>query len=152
MPNLIEKYRAAQRRLRRYFDPYTAELCPECPEPCCRKPTKVAEFDLLLAEACGCSLPSANPAISEMVRAGMDAIAGRARRDDEPEPCDYMGAGGCAFPKDLRPFECARYICPFLKQRISPGEMREIRALLHKLGVLHRELLETLVPKRRPQG
>ena len=144
MSDLIAKYRAAQRRLRRHFDPYTAELCPECPEPCCRKPTKVAEFDVLLAEACGCSLPSANRVISEMVQAGMDLIAGRARPDEEPEPCDYLGTNGCAFPKDLRPFECARYICPFLKREITPSDMREIRALLHKLGILHRELLETV--------
>ena len=152
MSNLIEKYRAAQRRLRRYFDPYTAELCPECPDPCCRKPTKVSEFDLLLAEACGCSLPSADSAISEMVQAGMDAIAGCASHDGELEPCDYLGADGCVFPNDLRPFQCARFVCPFLKREISPGDMREIRALLHKLGVIHRELLEATMPGRRSGG
>ncbi|MHB0912546.1 MAG: hypothetical protein ACYC2Y_03755 [Armatimonadota bacterium] len=142
MANPVDKYRAAHRRLRRYLDPYTALLCPECPAPCCRKPTKVAEFDVLLANACGCSLPSANASVSEMVRVGMLALAGNAEAEGYGEPCDYLGEGGCIFPGDLRPYECARYICPHMKRAMSPKEMREVRALLHKLGTLHRELLD----------
>ena len=140
--NLIDKYRGAQRRLRRIFDPYTAKLCPECPEPCCRKPTKVREFDVLLANACGCLLPSANESVTEMVRAGMEVITGERREDADPEPCDYVGPDGCVFPDDLRPYECARWICSFMKREISPRDMREIRDLLHRLSVLHAQLLE----------
>ena len=142
MSNLIGKYRAAQRRLRRCFDPYTAKLCPECPSPCCRKPTKVREFDVLLANACGCALPSANDAIREMVDAGIRSLEGRATEELVLEPCDYLGADGCVFPDDLRPYECARWICSFMKREIPPGEMRAIRDLLHRLSVLHRELLD----------
>ena len=144
MPNLIEKYKATHRRLRRHLQPYTTRLCPVCPEPCCRKPTKVSEFDVMLANACGCSLPSANDAAAELVDAGIRILTGDVEEKYELEPCDYLGPKGCIFPDDLRPFECARYICPYLKQEITPGGMREIRALLHRLGVLHRELLEAI--------
>ena len=142
MASLIEKYRACQRRIRRCFAPYTAELCPECAEPCCRKPTKVSEFDVLLANACGCAVPSANDAVSGMVQAGLDAMTGVEPSDVQPEPCDYLGPDGCVFPDDLRPYQCARYICHSLKRAITPHDMRELRDLLHKLGVLHRELVD----------
>lgn len=142
---MIRKYRATHRRIRRILDPYTAELCPQCPEPCCRKPTKVREFDVLLANACGCSLPSANEAASEMVSAGIEWMTGES--EDVPlEPCDYLGPKGCLFPDDLRPFECTRWICSRLKRRMTPVHMRELRGLLHRLGVLHRQLQETVKP------
>lgn len=147
MASLPDKYRATQRRIRRIFEPYTAELCPECPEPCCRKPTKVREFDVLLANACGCSLPLANDSVSEYVQAGLDSLAD-VEQEAEPEPCDYAGPEGCVFPDDLRPFECVRFICSFLKREITPSDMRELRTLLHRLGVLHRELEESVGVRR----
>ena len=143
MASLLDKYRATQRRIRRIFEKYTADLCPECPEPCCRKPTKVREFDVLLANACGCSLPSANDSVAEYVQAGLDSLAG-VEEEVELVPCDYLGPGGCVFPDDLRPFECTRFICSFLKKAITPSDMRELRDLLHRLGVLHRELQESV--------
>ena len=143
MPNLIDKYRAAHRRIRRLLDPYTSKLCPECPEPCCRKPTKVREFDVLLANSCGCSL--APP--GDIIESGFEVLSGR-KPDEEFEPCDYLGSDGCVFPDDLRPFECTRWICSYLKREIGPGEMREVRALLHRLGVLHRELTDSVMPRR----
>jgi len=150
MANLLVKYRATQRRIRRIFEKYTAELCPECPEPCCRKPTKVREFDVLLANACGCSLPSVNDSVAEYVQAGIDSLTGTREGEApaEPVPCDYVGPGGCIFPDDLRPFECTRFICSFLKKAITPPDMRELRALLHRLGVLHRELEESVGMRR----
>lgn len=141
MATLIDKYRAVQRRLRRHFDPYTERICPECPSPCCRKPTKVREFDVILANTCGCALPSANEAVREMVDAGIRTLVGERIEDSEPEPCEYLGPDGCIFPDDLRPYECARWICAFLKREIAPGEMREIRGLLHRLSTLRRELV-----------
>lgn len=148
MSNLIEKYKATQRRLRKYMDPYTAELCPPCPEPCCIKPTKVSEFDVLLANACGCRLPSANESAARMIDAGIEMLRGNVT-ERSTEKCDYLNPDSCAFPGDLRPFECVRYICPYMKKAMSPGEMREVRMLLHKLGVLHREIREAITPRRR---
>ena len=147
MASLLDKYRATQRRIRRVFEPYTAELCPECPEPCCRKPTKVREFDVLLANAVGCALASTNDSVAEYVQAGLDSLAG-VEQEAEPEPCNYVGPEGCVFPDDLRPFECVRFICSFLKKAISPSGMRELRALLHRLAVLHRELRESVGMRR----
>lgn len=69
-------------------------------------------------------------------------MTGAERPDVELEPCDYLGEDGCLFPDDLRPYQCARYICHSLKRAITPHDMREIRALLHRLGVLHRELVD----------
>ncbi len=149
MANIIEKYKATQRRIRGCFDKYTAELCPICPKPCCRKPTRVAEFDVLLAESCGCSLPSANDGITELVQKGLDELMGCSAPDDDSVPCDYLAECGCQFPRDMRPFECVRYICPFMKQSMTPGDMRELRALMHRFGVVHRELLAAIKPRRR---
>jgi len=142
MPNLLDKYRAAQRRIRRVFEKYTAELCPECPEPCCRKPTKVREFDVLLANSMGCALASTNDSVSEYVQAGLDSLAG-VEEEIDLVPCDYLGPEGCVFPDDLRPFECTRWVCSFLKKAMSPSDMRELRDLLHRLGTLHREHQES---------
>ena len=138
--NPINKDRTAQLRIRRILDVYTKELCPVCPNPCCRKPTRVREFDVLLAEACGCSLPSANESVSQFVQAGIDTLTGDYQDETYTEPCDYLGDNGCLFPRDLRPFECTRWMCSYLKETIRPGEMRELRALLHKLGALRREI------------
>jgi hypothetical protein len=149
MSNSIDKYRATHRRIRRILERYTADLCPVCSEPCCIKPTRVAEFDVLLANACGCSLPSTNPAVREKVEAGIQALLGHRDSSGRMEPCEYLGEQGCVFPGDLRPFECTRWICRPIKRAISPGEMRELRELLHKLGVLHRELLDTVTPQGR---
>lgn len=147
MANLIEKYRATQRRIRRILDPHTARLCPVCPEPCCRKPTKVREFDVLLARACGFDLPSADVNVIEYVETGVEILRSSAEGTD-CRPCDYLGEKGCVFPDDLRPFECTRWMCSFLKNEMSPGEMREIRDLLHRLGVLHRALVDSTVRRK----
>lgn len=149
MASLIDKYRATQRRLRRRFDPYTAKLCPVCPEPCCRKPTKVADFDLLLVATCGYALPS-HDAPGDFVRACADILAGT-QTDTPIEPCDYLGRDGCVFPDDLRPFECARYICSLLKKEISPGDMREIRRLLRRLSDQRRQIVDAATPRNRRQ-
>lgn len=147
MANPIDKYRNTHRRLRKLLQPYTDKLCPVCEAPCCRKPTRVSEFDVLLANACGCSLPSANDSASELLDAGMSILMGTHEEAEDLPPCDYLNPTGCAFPDDLRPFECTRYICTPLKQEVTAADMREIRDLLHKLGIQHRELLDAIAPK-----
>jgi hypothetical protein len=148
MANLIEKYRLTQKRIRKIFDPYTSKLCPSCPQPCCIKPTKVRELDVLLANACGYSLPSANESISEMVQAGIEALTGR-YHETEQIPCDYLVNERCAFPDDLRPFECTRWICSYIRKEMSPSDMRELRRLLHRLGVLRRAIEDIVMPRRK---
>ena len=150
MFNLLIKYRAAQRRIRTIFNKYTETLCPVCPEPCCRKPSKVGEFDVMLAESCGCTLPAAEDAISALVDRGMDVLLGKSApaHDDDP-PCDYLVEDTCAFPGDLRPFGCVQYVCPFMKKAMAPAEMREMRRLLHRFGVIHRQLIDAVSVSRK---
>ncbi|MDI6828991.1 MAG: hypothetical protein QME62_10960 [Armatimonadota bacterium] len=149
MASLLEKYRATQRRIRALFAPYTAELCPVCPQPCCRKPTKVRELDVLLANASGFQLPSANKIVADYVETSINIIAGKNLDEQIAEPCDYLGKDGCIFPDDLRPFECVKYVCPQLKSAMTPNEIRELRNLLHKLGVHHRAIIDAVMPSRR---
>ncbi|HEY3297279.1 MAG TPA: hypothetical protein VGK34_01385 [Armatimonadota bacterium] len=149
MPNLIEKYRTANRKLRKLLSPHTAAVCPVCPKCCCTKPTLVSEFDVLIANSCGYDLPSVNQAAEELVNAGMDVLRGEYEEREVGEPCDYLGENGCKFPDDLRPYECTRYICPHLKKVMSPGQMREMRDALHRFGTIHRELLDAIAPKKR---
>jgi hypothetical protein len=87
-------------------------------------------------------LPSANQAAKALIQKGMDQLAGRDVTDDVDEPCDYLQEDGCVFPGDLRPFECSRWICPYLKKSLTSGEMREIRDLMHRFAAIHRELLD----------
>lgn len=148
MANLIDKYRATQKRIRRIFDPYTARLCPTCLEPCCRKPTKVREFDVLLANSCGCSLPSTNDSGSEIAQAVIEILIGD-QGEKELVPCDYLGSGGCMFPDDLRPFECTRWVCSYLRNEMNPRDMRELRSLLHRLGILRRAIEDAVMPRKK---
>lgn len=147
MANLIDKYRATQKRIRRIFDPYTAKLCPTCLQPCCRKPTKVREFDVLLANSCGCSLPSANDSGSEIAQAVIEILTGN-QEEGELVPCNYLGDGGCMFPDDLRPFECTRWVCSNLRREMSPQDMRKLRSLLHRLGTLRRAIEDAVMPSK----
>jgi len=57
----LRGYRRVQGKLRRRFEPFTREVCPSCPTPCCRKPAAVAAFDVVLAEELGYVLPPARP-------------------------------------------------------------------------------------------
>jgi len=147
--SLLDKYRATQRRLRILFAQYTSELCPICPEPCCRKPTKVREFDVILANAIGYSLPSANQAASEFVEASMDILSGRKQEYVEADPCDYLGEHGCLFPDDLRPYDCVAFICPHLKKAMSSQEMRQVRRLLRRLSLHYNALIDTSLRRLR---
>ena len=132
--------------------PHTDRLCPACPEPCCRKPTRVSEYDILIAEACGYAFPSANQSAQELLDRGFAILTGDDEVEAALEPCDYLGEKGCRFPDDLRPYECARYICRYLRESMSSAEMRDVRALLHKLELLHTELLRSISPLRRTQN
>lgn len=147
MGNVIDKYRRIHKHLRTKLNPYTQELCPNCPNPCCMKPAKVNEFDVLIANACGCSFQSANDSVSNMIDSGFKKLRGEDDHSLELEPCDYLGEKGCLFPDDLRPYECARFICHRLRNAFSPADMRDIRDLLRKLRIAYYELKDAVVPR-----
>lgn len=147
MANLIDKYRATHKRIRQRLNPYTDRICPACPKPCCRKPTKVRDLDVMLARAAGYDIVPGSTA-REFVDACIEALEGRAT-EGALEPCDYLGERGCVFPDDLRPFECTKWMCEFLKREVSPGDMRDLRGLLSRLSDLHRMIVDAAVPRRR---
>lgn len=139
--NPIERYRRAQRRVRRLFTPFTAEHCASCATPCCRKPTWVRPVDLILVEELGYGRPVAgvrNPAARLL-----DTLAG-AEHADSGEPCDFLGEQGCLFPADLRPFGCAAAICNPMQQLLPPAELARLERAVEALTAAHAELMAHL--------
>ena len=96
----LTRYRRAQRETRRLFDPFTREHCPTCPTPCCRKPARIRPVDLILVEELGYRVPGG--AAERLVDSSLSGYT--APCEDAGAPCDYLGADGCSFPADLRPF------------------------------------------------
>jgi len=137
----IDRYRRAQRRVRRLFAPFTAANCPTCATPCCSKPTWVRPVDLILVEELGFGRP-ATPAQSPAVRL-LDTLAG-AQSSDSGEPCDFLGARGCTFPADLRPFGCAAAICEPMRRLLPPAELARLERAVEGLTAAHTELMALL--------
>ena len=140
LSNPLHRYRAAQRRARRQFEPFTRVHCATCVTPCCRKPTWVRPLDVVLVQELGYPLPvleSAGPA-----QPLLDAAT-----EDDPhagEPCDYLGSAGCAFPADLRPFGCASYICRPMRRLMPPDELARLEAAIAELREAHAALVAEL--------
>ena len=175
MQNPLESYRRAQRELRRQFDVFTRANCPTCPTPCCRRPARIAPTDILLAEATGwrSNLPDASitnentnvtrnsveaTAPTDMVAATaaryMDELsAGDSDATGEAVddlPCEYLGATGCAFPTDLRPFGCTTYICKYMYARLDRPTLTRIKRLVRDLDDKHTVLMQTLRQSKLP--
>jgi hypothetical protein len=143
--HVIQRYRRAQRRARLLFDPFTREHCPSCETPCCRKPNPVRPVDIILVEELGYALPrredGADPAA---VRAAALLDARLGVPEDTREMCDFLGAGGCAFPTDLRPYGCAAFICEPMRRLLLPGELTEVEAAVAELTAAHEALMGEL--------
>lgn len=149
MPNPLKDYRRTQRAIRALFDRFTAEHCPDCPEPCCRKPARVDDFDVLLAESLGCTLPKADPA-ADQADAAVQLLQIGSTRHLPDAPCDYLFPHGCAFPPDLRPLGCTTYVCKFMERDMSSRELQEIKRLGRRLEALRESLARTVGLKSRP--
>jgi hypothetical protein len=157
MQNPLEAYRRTQRELRRHFEAFTRENCPTCPTPCCRRPARIAPTDILLAEATGWrahvtavqpSTPEASedPPDSVVEAAGNlaealcedDAIA-----EEEGQPCEFLGAQGCTFPTDLRPYGCTAYLCKYMYERLDRKTLTRVKRLVRELDERHTILLRS---------
>ena len=148
MSRLIRQYQKAQRDVRDLYDPFTAEHCPTCETPCCRKPVRVDAVDIALAEAHGCRLPPHADPEEERNETVKEALGGgEPILFQESIPCDFLGESGCAFPRDLRPYGCTRYICDPMKRLMEPGVLAEVKTRLKRLDYL-REQLVAAVKKR----
>ncbi len=144
--NPINRYRKVQRQLRKLFEPFTAEHCPTCTTPCCRKPNWVRPTDVVLVEELGYSLPDPPRAPStrllDVVTTGAPGAAEDAAA--EVEMCDYLGQEGCAFPTDLRPFGCAAFICEPMRRHLPPEELEAVEREVAELEKAHAVLTEAL--------
>jgi hypothetical protein len=145
----LAAYRQTQARLRDLFASFTAEHCPTCPHPCCRKPVRVGPVDVMLAEAHGMEMPEGADPASERVELGTRYLS-----EEVPEgcggdvPCDFLGPRGCTFPRDLMPYECTRYICPIMERELPPGQLRIAKRLVRRLDDDYRKLKDALRPRR----
>ncbi|MGQ9523439.1 MAG: hypothetical protein ACUVTZ_01235 [Armatimonadota bacterium] len=146
MANPLTAYRITQRRLRALFEPFTKQFCPKCEDPCCRKPVKVRPIDLMLAEAHGFSVPDGSNPVRDLLEAASRYLSGGwTDADGVGQPCDFLGEGGCTLPEDLRPFECARYVCPTMRQQMPASWVRDVQRLGKRLDVEYQRLISSLM-------
>ena len=154
MKNPLSSYKRTQRELRRHFEAFTRENCAACPTPCCRRPARILPTDILLAEAAGWK-DIVRAAGGEQPTDMVSEIAGRvatslhhppetAEAEPESSPCEYLGAAGCTFPADLRPFGCTAYVCRYMYERLDRSTLTKIKRLVRELEEQHRLLLRVL--------
>lgn len=142
--NPLAAYRQAQLKLHALFDPFTREQCPVCETPCCRKPARIRPVDIILVEELGFSLPRRredpllNGHANVMLEADVESGAGAG------DPCEYLGAAGCSFPTDLRPFGCAAMICDPMWRLLPPERLELLQAAVAELESAHAELMQAL--------
>jgi hypothetical protein len=95
---------------------YTAEVCPSCADVCCKQKHGVfRERDIIYLNALGAGVPLSDKSISP------------------EDPCRFLGPGGCAQPRWLRPFTCTWYFCDPILQAMNEGPGRENRRFIEML-------------------
>ncbi|MEP6756741.1 MAG: hypothetical protein ABJA67_14645 [Chthonomonadales bacterium] len=144
--NPLDVYKAAQREVRRHFDPFTKKYCPTCPHPCCVKPARIAPTDILLAQGAGWKSTITlieRDLVSETIESASFNLNGDP--DSQPRiPCDHLGEGGCTFPRDLRPFGCTTYICPIMYAELDRKSITNVKKAVRELTRAHDVLTEAL--------
>ncbi|HSV73956.1 MAG TPA: hypothetical protein VLH79_09370 [Chthonomonadales bacterium] len=147
--NPLAEYRRAQREVRRAFDPFTRRFCSACVTPCCVRPARVQPADILLAASAGWRPPDGiDAAVARAAEGWMEALL-PAGEGSAPEPCEYLGPGGCTFPDDLRPFGCTAYLCPIMHAELDRPALDRLRRLVRRLEAAHGDLMARL---ERPTG
>lgn len=142
MSKIIHQYRRVQRDLRDLYDPFTESYCPTCETPCCLKPVRVDWVDIALAESHGCRLPPHADPEEERNETAKAVVGGESPiYFQENIPCDFLGETGCAFPRELRPYGCTRFICDPMKRHMEPGKLKKVKQLLRKLDHLRSEIV-----------
>jgi hypothetical protein len=142
--NPLDRYRAAQHRLRGQFAPFTRAVCPTCPTPCCRRPAAVTPFDVVLAEELGYPLPAGTGAAGESLDAHLGLIP-IPTLDAAGDPCAFLGDRGCTFPDDLMPCGCVAFICPYMEAWYPPEQLAALRERVASLLEAHAALREALL-------
>jgi len=108
------------------MEEFTAVVCPDCTDVCCRqKHGLYRERDILYLLALGEEVP---------------------RRDSTRPlegPCESMGPYGCDLPRWMRPFKCTWYFCESLLAALNsspPRKLRKLSALLQEMIDLYGQL------------
>jgi len=146
----LDSYRKTQGILRRQFDALTSHLCPTCPEPCCRVPTRVTPLDVALAEACGWTVPP-ELGVTDAVReaAAQASVALTLQEDlDSARPCPFLCGSGCTFPPDLRPYGCTVFVCKHILRSLDARQRAHLRRLISRLERDHEQLLAAWKSRR----
>ena len=98
---------------------YTARVCPDCRDVCCKQRHGIMdEQDMRFRSALGAPLPSYEP------ERPLDG------------PCQFMGAQGCMNQRWLRPWRCTSYFCNALLDAMNSGPQkraRQISALIQEI-------------------
>ena len=110
------------------IEEYTAAVCPDCTEVCCRqKHGMYREGDIRYLRVLGEEVP---------LRDTTRPLEG---------PCEAMGPYGCIQPRWMRPFKCTWYFCEPLLAALNsspPKNVRRLSALLQEMSDLYCELRE----------
>jgi hypothetical protein len=100
----------------------------------------------MLAEAHGFTVPEGADPVGDILEAANRYFGGGWTEDDGAgKPCDFLGEGGCSFPGDLRPYECARYICKFMRSEMPASWVRTAERLGRQLDTAHTKLVDFLL-------
>ncbi len=150
--NPLREYRRLQREIRALYDPFTARHCAGCAAPCCVKPTRVTPVDVALALSAGHTFPhlgAEDPYAPALEYAGHRLTPGvvalpMAGAAGPIEFCEYLSAGRCTFPDDLRPFGCTLYVCGPMDAHLPAETLQRLRPLLRQLEDAHDALLRAL--------
>lgn len=94
------------------IEEYTATVCPDCQDICCKQKRSLPDQgDILYRAALGTS-----PSERDISR-------------DPDGPCQFMGQSGCVTPRWLRPWRCTWYFCDPLIAALNAGPQKKARHL-----------------------
>jgi hypothetical protein len=114
-----EKLRQVLIALSPMVEEYTARVCPDCRDICCKQRHGIMnEQDIRFLAALKVPLPAYEP-----------------NRSSEG-PCQFMGAEGCVRPRWLRPWRCTSYFCDALLDALNSGpqkKARQVSALIQEI-------------------
>jgi hypothetical protein len=92
------------------IEEYTARVCPDCRDVCCKQRHGIMnEQDMRYAAALRLPLPMYDP--------------GRPFNGT----CQFMGPCGCVNPRWLRPWRCTSYFCEALLAAMNDGPQKKAR-------------------------
>lgn len=110
----------------------TAEVCPLCPNVCCKnRHGRHDEEDLALLAAAEIQPPAFD------------------NRLDDEAACQYMSETGCTLKRPVRPFRCNWYFCTTLLVHMQNGPAkpyREFMKILDEIVRLRKEVIEVMRP------